>query len=65
MASKDGPIHEENPQFIISWFVKAGISGALDDGISDSSSKSDLNGDKLPTHECSDPRDNSDSDDNT
>ena len=65
MASKDGPIHRGNPQFITNGFTKAGISGALDNGISDLSGESDLDGDDLPVHECSDPRDNSDSDDNT
>ena len=62
MASKHGPI---NPQFIVNGCIKARITGALDNGISDLSDESDLVGDKLPVHECSDPRDNSDSDENT
>ena len=63
MASDDGP---DNPQFIVNGFIKAGISGALDDGISDSSGESALDSDELP--ECSDISNSSeasDSDDNT
>ena len=57
---------EDNPQFIVNGLIKAGISGALDDGISDSSGESALDSDELP--ECSDVSNSSeasDSDDNT
>ena len=57
---------EDNPQFIVNGFIKAGISGALDDGISDSSGESALDSDELP--ECSDVSNSSeasDSDNNT
>ena len=57
---------ENNPQLIVNGFIKAGISRSLDDGISDSSSESDLDGDELP--ECSDISNSSeacDSADNT
>ena len=57
---------EDNPQFIVNGFIKAGISGALDDGISDSSGESALDSDELP--ECNDVSNSSeasDSDDNT
>ena len=66
MASDDGQYSEDNPQFIVNRLIAAGMPGALDDGISDSSGKSDLDSDELP--ECSDISNSSeasDSDNNT